>query len=104
MKNRHIGQTFDNFLADQMKRPAFKKAWKEQEPEYDLMKQLIKAREGSGVSQAELAKRIGTKQPALSRLEKGAYKKATMETLEKVAEALGLRLVFSLEPKKRKAA
>lgn len=104
MNNRHLGQSFDKYLAGQMKRPAFKKAWKEQEPEYDLMKRLIEAREGRGLSQADLAKLIGTKQPALSRLEKGAYKKASVETLVKVADALGLKLVFSLEPKKHKAA
>lgn len=104
MKNPHIGQSFDKYLAGQMKHPAFKKAWKEQEPEFDLMRRLIEAREGRGFSQAKLAKLIGTKQPALSRLEKGAYKKASMETLVKVADALGLKLVFSLVPKKHKAA
>lgn len=104
MKNPHIGQSFDKYLAGQMKRPGFKKAWKEHEPEYDLVKRLIEAREGRGFSQAKLAKLIGTKQPALSRLEKGAYKKASMETLAKVADALGLELVFALVPKKNKTA
>jgi len=104
MKNRYLGQSFDKLLASQMKKPGFKREWKKLEPEYQLMKSLIEAREKTGISQTELASRIGTKQPALSRLERGAYKKASMETLHKIADALGFDLVVSLAPKKRKAA
>ena len=104
MKNPHLGRSFDKLLADQMKKPAFRRAWNEQEADYQLMKGLIEARESKGLSQANLAKLIGTKQPALSRLEKGAYKKASMETLVRIADALGFKLIISLVPKKKKAA
>lgn len=89
----------DNFIEEQMKSPAFKKAWHNLDSEFELLGSMIEAREKANISQAELADKIGTKQPALSRLEKGGYKKATFETLEKIADALGFRISIRLEPK-----
>jgi len=48
----------------------------------------------------QLAKTIGTKQPAISRLERGDYN-TTLDTLFKVARALGLDIDIS--PKIKKA-
>lgn len=89
----------DNFIQEQMKKPGFKKAWHDLDAEFELLESMIEAREKAHISQAELAEKIGTKQPALSRLEKGGYKKATFETLEKIADALGFRISVRLEPK-----
>jgi transcriptional regulator with XRE-family HTH domain len=52
------------------------------------------------LTQQELAERIGTKQPALSRLEKGGFEKANIETLRKIANALNYKLIVRFEPKK----
>lgn len=93
------GTTLDEFIREQMRYPEFKKAWHDLDAEFELLKSLIEAREKAHISQADLAKKIGTKQPALSRLEKGGYRKATFETLEKIADALGFRLTIKLEPK-----
>ena len=65
---------------------------------------MIKAREKAGMSQAELARRLGTKQSVISRLERGAFSKATLETIKKVADVLDKRLVIKLEDKKEKLA
>ncbi|HBI23114.1 MAG TPA: transcriptional regulator [Nitrospiraceae bacterium] len=83
-----------------MKDPEFKKAWDDLEPEFELLGSMIKARERKKISQAELAKRLGTKQSAISRLERGAFSKATVETLKKIADALDSRLVIKLQAKK----
>jgi transcriptional regulator with XRE-family HTH domain len=56
-------------------------------------------RERAGITQKELAVKIGTKQPALSRLERGGFKKASVETLKKIADALDAQLVIKLHPK-----
>jgi transcriptional regulator with XRE-family HTH domain len=82
-----------------MKDPEFKKAWHELDPEFELLESMIKAREKRGLTQTELAKRRGTKQPALSRLERGGFRKATVETLKKLAKALDARLVIKLQTK-----
>jgi len=61
---------------------------------------MIKAREKRGLTQTELAKSIGTKQSAISRLERGAFSKAKLETLRKIADALDRRLVIKLREKR----
>jgi transcriptional regulator with XRE-family HTH domain len=60
---------------------------------------IIKARKKAGLTQEDLDRRIGTKQPALSRLEKGGFETAKIETLRKIADALNLRLIVKLESK-----
>ena len=93
------GRTLEEHLAEHMKDPEFKKAWHELDPEFVLLESMIKAREKRGLTQTELAKRIGTKQPALSRLERGGFRKATVETLKKLAKALDAKLVIKLQTK-----
>ena len=94
------GRTLKEYIADQMKDPEFKKAWEGLDPEFQVLKAMIKAREKTGISQAELARRVGTKQSVISRLERGAFSKATLETIKKLADALDMRLEIKLHHKK----
>lgn len=94
------GRTLKEYIAEQMKNPGFRRAWEDLEPEFQVLKAMIKAREKTGISQAELARRVGTKQSVISRLERGAFSKATLETIKKVADALGMRLEIRLHHKK----
>jgi ribosome-binding protein aMBF1 (putative translation factor) len=55
------------------------------------------ARHRAGVSQAELAKRAGTSQPSIARLEQG-HISPTVVSLERIARALGTELVIDFEP------
>jgi transcriptional regulator with XRE-family HTH domain len=50
----------------------------------------------AGISQAELARRVGTTKSAISRLESGRHR-PNVETLQRVAEAVGARLVITFE-------
>lgn len=61
------------------------------EPEYELARQLIKARLAKKLTQAELAKKSGMKQEYIARLESGTAN-PTVESLNKVAGALNKRL------------
>ncbi|MBI5561274.1 MAG: helix-turn-helix transcriptional regulator [Deltaproteobacteria bacterium] len=100
MRTGHAnGRTVDEHISEQMKDPRFKKAWQDLDPEFELLESMIKAREKAGVTQASLARMIGTKQSAISRLERGAIGKATVETLKKIADALDSRLVIKLRKK-----
>jgi len=94
------GRTLKEYIAKQMKDPEFKKAWDDLDPEFQVLKAMIRAREKSGVSQAELARRVGTRQSVISRLERGAFSKATLETIKKVADALDMRVEIKLRHKK----
>jgi len=55
------------------------------------------AREAAGLTLAEVSRRCGIDQPALSRLENGHNKNPTLETLWRYAAAVGRRLVLSTE-------
>ncbi len=94
------GRTLKGHIREKMKNPEFKRAWRHLDTEFSILEGVIRARKEAGLTQQELAKRIGTKQPALSRLEKGGFEKANIETLRKIAEALDYKLTVKLEPKK----
>ncbi|MDY0301460.1 MAG: helix-turn-helix transcriptional regulator [Trichlorobacter sp.] len=65
--------------------------------EFRFIDQFLKARNHAGVTQAEVAKRIGTTQSAIARLESGAGKHSpSIATLEKYAHAVGCRLELKL--------
>ncbi|MEI2707219.1 MAG: type II toxin-antitoxin system RelE/ParE family toxin [Ilumatobacteraceae bacterium] len=71
------------------------------EVEHDLaLGQLIyDLRTGAGLSQRELAERMGTTQSVISRLEEGGGAKNRIDTLARVAEALGRHLIVSFPEK-----
>lgn len=62
----------------------------------ELARLVIKRRAALGISQMELADRVGTSHSAISRLESGRHK-TSVESLQRVAEALGVRLVLGFE-------
>ncbi len=60
---------------------------------------IREARLKKDMTQAELADAVGTTQSVISRLEDNGYAGHTMRTLERIAEALDLRLEIRLKPK-----
>ncbi len=62
-----------------------------------IARQVILRRGELELTQKDLAERVGTSHSAISRLESGRHR-ASFATLERVGEALGLRLVVRLEP------
>ena len=65
--------------------------------EFQFLDEFLKARTAAGVTQAEVAERIGTTQSAVARLESGRGKHSpSIATLEKYAHALGCRLELRL--------
>ena len=69
------------------------------EPEFSLLRELLKARKNAGKSQAEVAKLMGTKAPAVTRLESSLTNgkhSPSISTLKKYANALGCHLEIKL--------
>jgi len=89
---------FDKYLEEQLKRPEFRKAYEELEEEYELAKQVIKHRLSRNLTQAQLAKLVGTSQPAIARLESGNHRNLTLGFLARVARALDLRPEMRFRP------
>jgi transcriptional regulator with XRE-family HTH domain len=66
------------------------------EPEFAIARELIAARTRAGLSQAQVAERMGTTQSTVARLESGRNM-PSMRTLERYAKATGSRAVVKLE-------
>lgn len=65
---------------------------------WDLVLQLAALREARGLSQEELAKLVGTKQQAISRMENPAYDRQSLGKLREVAKALNAFVDVVLVP------
>lgn len=80
---------YEEFEDGLLEKPEIRREYEALKPKYDMIRSLIKRRSQLRISQTELARIIGTKQPAISRLEKGDYN-TTLSTFFKVADALDL--------------
>ena len=66
-------KTYKQLKRKLLKDKEIKKAYEKLEPEFAVIRMIIKKRIEKGLTQKELARRIGTKQSAVSRLESGTY-------------------------------
>jgi DNA-binding XRE family transcriptional regulator len=62
-----------------------------------FIEKIKEAREAAGLTLAEVSRRCGIDQPALSRLETGYNKNPTLDTLWRYAAAVGRRLLLTTE-------
>lgn len=76
--------------------PEVKKEYDRLGPEFTVISQLIELRAKKKLTQKELAKKLGTKQSAIARLESGRGN-PTLEFLQKTARALDKKLVIDFE-------
>lgn len=81
---------------DWVKDPEFRAAYDALEEEFAVVSALIKARADAGLTQEEVARRMGTTQAVIARLEGGRVKPST-RTLERFAKATGTRLKITFE-------
>ena len=95
-KNRAHAE-LDSVLKRKLQHPEFRAAYDAENKRIALALQIIKLRERRGMTQADLAKAIGTRQANVSRLERFDTN-FTLDTLEKVARALGVKLKINLVP------
>jgi len=84
-----------------MKEPKYRKAYEALEVEFALASAVIAARNRAGLTQQELARKMGTTQPVVARLESGRTR-PSMRTLERLAKATGSRLLISFQPRQGK--
>ena len=87
--------TVDDWLREELRDEEFRLRWHGREPAYKIARELIRLRKRQGLSQTEVARRAGLKQPAIARLESGAVT-PTLGTIQRVAQALGKQVEVSL--------
>jgi predicted transcriptional regulator len=75
--------------------PAVLKAYEELAPEYAIARELIKARARVGLTQSEVAKRMGTTQSVIARMESGSAL-PSMNSLVRYARVTGSRAIVKL--------
>jgi transcriptional regulator with XRE-family HTH domain len=96
MKNR---TNFDVYLEDQLKDPDFAERFEKAGEAWDVALKLASLRKASGLSQKELANRLGTSQQQISRLESPSYEGHSLSMLRRVAEILDATVRVEIQPK-----
>ncbi len=86
-KKKRKSYTMDDVFGEDLKNPDFVNEVERLHSEYQLSQEIIELRKANHLTQKELAKKVGTSQPAIARLESGRYKKASMDLLERIAAA-----------------
>ena len=89
-------RNFSELKKELLRDPATLAAYKASEPKYRLIRQVIQKRIDQGLTQGQLAKKIGTKQSAISRFE-GGISVPTLSFLQKLARALNADLKVSFK-------
>jgi transcriptional regulator with XRE-family HTH domain len=98
-------KTHDEMVAEWKKDPNFLKEYDALEDEFELLEQLVSARKKAGLTQEDVAERMGTKAPAIARLETGGGRlkhSPSLSTLKRYALAVGCDLKITLEPKRKR--
>jgi DNA-binding XRE family transcriptional regulator len=93
-------KTYRGWREKALKDPDVKRAYDraDDDPFIEVAHLILACRKRANITQAQLAKRVGTSQQAIARLESLDYRGYTLTTLAKVAEALDKKLKVTLVP------
>ena len=89
---------FDLYLAEQLKDEAFAERFRQAGEGWDVALQIAALRKQAGLTQKELAQKVGTTQQQICRLESPSYEGHSLSLLRRVAEALNAQVRVLLEP------
>ena len=89
-------RSVEDWKREKLKDPKFKKAYDALEEEFALASELIGARARAKLSQEEVARRMGTSQSAVARMESGRSLPSTT-SLVKYAKAVGHKVQIKLK-------
>jgi transcriptional regulator with XRE-family HTH domain len=93
--------THKQLRAKALRRSDVKAEFEKTSEEFSLLDEFLRARAERGLTQAQVAERIGTTQSAVARMESGRGKHSpSLATLSRYAEALGCRLEVRLVRKR----
>src|SRR5947209_19680089 len=82
-------RAYEDYWAGQLADPEFHETYEQEAAKKELWLQLVEARLAAGLTQAEVAKRLGVSQAQVARIEKRGYDAYTLTTLRRYVDALG---------------
>src|SRR5947209_8469487 len=82
-------QAYQEYWASQMADPEFREIYEQEAAKKELWLQLVEARLAAGLTQSEIAQRLGVSQAQVARIEKRGYDAYTLTTLRRYVDALG---------------
>lgn len=88
-------RNWKNLKKELLTNKAVKKEYDTLTPRYEAISKLISARMSRGITQKQLAQKIGTKQSAIARFEAGNVN-PSLGFLEKIAEVMGYKVTISI--------
>jgi transcriptional regulator with XRE-family HTH domain len=92
-----MSKDLKQFKTRALARPEVKREYDRLADEFEFLDEILKARSAAGLTQADVAARIGTTQSAVARLESALGKHSpSIATLQRYASALGYRLQVRL--------
>lgn len=100
LKYKPVPHDHKAFLAKAGARRGFAAAYDALELEYQVARQMLKARSRAGLTQDAVAERMGTTKSAVSRLESAGKHAPSLATLKRYASAVGCELRVKLVPHK----
>ncbi len=98
MSKRQTSGDFMRWLDAQIERDGTRAQVDELVNEIRIEQKLAALRRKRGLTQTQLAKRLGVSQPVLARMEAGHIKNLQLKTLVRTAAALGARVKIDIEP------
>lgn len=84
---------YQKFKQKLLQDPEFRKEYNKKDLKFEMSSMIQEARVYKGITQKELAKKMGTKQESISRIENGNHM-PSLDFLQKMAKALGTELIF----------
>ena len=98
MKKKPIAIPWKQVKKELMANPKVRKAYEDLQPEFAIIQALIDARVKKKISQEELARRMGTGQAVISRLE-NANARPSLALIRRLADALNLKVELKFTPR-----
>ncbi len=102
MKRKPRTKAVYGFFRKKFQESGFVKAYETESPLMDVALAVVEARDKAGLSQVELAKKLGTTQSVISRIENG-NQNLSVQILAKIAQILCCDLTVALRPHKMAA-
>lgn len=91
-------KTLNEMLSEEMKNDEFRKEYEAIQPQLDVIRAMVDARNSVNMTQKELSERTGISQADISKIENGT-RNPSLNLLKRLAEGMGMTLKIEFVPK-----